>query len=289
MKIPLDKILPNPEQPRKSFDPIELEGLAQSIRENGVIQPVVVEESENGYYILHDGERRLRAAKIAKLAEIPAVINPPSNGSGPKERLVRALVANLQRAELNPIEQARAFAVLRDDHRMSISGIARTTGVSHPTISNRLKLLDLDDEIQRFVASGNLPGDKRVVEALLALPPTARLKLARGLALRHSSISAILGACTRLRNALQSERFDDEAPAISLAHRRAGREDRSRWDALHLIGKAPPWEVVIEAARSMCRSCSLSDIASETTCRECPGVFLLQDLIKSTRKEVQIC
>lgn len=288
MNIPLDKILPNPEQPRKSFDPVELEGLAQSIRENGVIQPVVVEETVNGYYILHDGERRLRAARIAELMEIPAVINPPSNGNGPKDRLVRALVANLQRADLNPIEQARAFAVMRDDYRMSISGIARTTGLSHLTITNRLKLLDLDDEIQRFVASGNLPSDKRVTEAFLSLPPTARIKLARGLAARHSSISAILGACTRLRNALQAEKFEDEAPAITLAHRRAGREDRERWDALHLIGKAPPWPVVIEAARSMCRICSLSDIASETTCRECPGVFLLQGLIESTQ-EVKIC
>jgi ParB/RepB/Spo0J family partition protein len=289
MNIPLDKILPNPEQPRKSFDAVELEGLAQSIRENGVIQPVVVEESDNGYYILHDGERRLRAARIADLAEIPAVINPPSNGSGPRDRLVRALVANLQRADLNPIEQAHAFAVMRDDYRMSVSGIARATGVSGQQIANRLKLLELDEEIQHLVAAGNLPGDKRVTEAFLSLPPMARIKLAHGLAARHSSISAILGACTRLRNALQAEKFDDQEPAITLAHRRAGREDRARWDALHLIGKAPPWEVVIEAARSMCRSCSLSDIASETTCRECPGVFLLQGLIQSTRKEVEIC
>src|SRR6185369_7089197 len=98
-QIHISRVVPNPEQPRKTFDQAELDGLADSIREHGVIQPIVVESCADDY-ILHDGERRLRAAKLAGLKKIPAIVHPPLNGTGPQERLERALVANVQRVEM---------------------------------------------------------------------------------------------------------------------------------------------------------------------------------------------
>lgn len=102
--IPVDRIYPNPMQPRKIFDEAELHELADSIREHGVIEPIVVELCGRDF-ILHDGERRLRAARLASLKKIPAIVHPPLNGTGPRERLERALVANVQRSEMHPIEE----------------------------------------------------------------------------------------------------------------------------------------------------------------------------------------
>ena len=131
--IRIDLILPNPEQPRVDFPAEELQGLAASIQANGLIQPIVVEEVEQGY-ILHDGERRLRACKALGWAEIAAVVVPPLNGTAAHDRLMRALVANVQRQDLNPVEEARAYARLRDEHGLSGQEIADRVGVHRTTV-----------------------------------------------------------------------------------------------------------------------------------------------------------
>ena len=160
MEIQVDLILPNPEQPRVDFDRKELEGLASSIREHGIIQPLVVEEAENGSYILHDGERRLRAAKMAGLKTVPAHVVPALNGSGGRERLTRALVANIQRSDLNPVEEARAYQRMIDELGMNVMQISRTVGVSQLRIKARLEILKLESSIQNMIITGLLPKDR---------------------------------------------------------------------------------------------------------------------------------
>ena len=107
--ISLDLILSNPDNPRQIFDPVALQELANSVKEHGILQPISVERISDGYFVIQDGERRLRAARIAGLSEIPCHELPSTNGSGSHDRLARALAANLQRQDLNPIEEGKAF------------------------------------------------------------------------------------------------------------------------------------------------------------------------------------
>src|SRR3989304_1049234 len=126
-KIAVNKILPNPEQPRKRFDKAELRELADSMQENGLVQAITV-EAMNGDFILHDGERRWRAAKILAWAEIEANVQPPLNGTGRSDRLVRAMVANVQGADLDPLGGAQASRKMIGGLGMNKSEISRKTG-----------------------------------------------------------------------------------------------------------------------------------------------------------------
>lgn len=283
--IPIDKILPNPEQPRKIFNQEELEALANSIRENDVIEPIVVEWTDAGMYILHDGERRLRAAKLAGLTEIPASVVAPSGDIGPAERLVRALVANIQRADLSPIEEGQSYARLRDEMGLSINQIAIRLGIGIGRVEHRLQLLELDPPIQNLIESGKLSKDKRLVDALQSISDSeSRIKMAQTLAERRASIKASVEACDKLNHHLQSEKFPKaEIPAAHLAVRRSGDINRARWDAFAQIGKLPPWALMEISVRDTCKGCSLYDMASDSTCRECPLVSLLAVMIGKSR------
>lgn len=165
--IPVDLIAPNPEQPRQQLDPASLEELAQSIRERGVIQPIVVELAPEPTaacrYILHTGERRWRAAKLAGLATIPAIV---VNESTPVDRLVRALVENIQRQDMSPLDVARAFARMHDELGMSDQRIADQVGKSRSTIANARRLLDLPEPAQKLADQGV---SERTLAALLPL------------------------------------------------------------------------------------------------------------------------
>ena len=280
--IPLDKILPNPEQPRKVFDPIELEELSQSIRENGVIQPIVVEEAPDGFFILHDGERRVRACKLAGLTEIPASITPSLNGSGKSERLTRALVANIQRADLNPIEEACAYDELRKCG-LTVGDIVRKLGTNKTRIFNRLQLLKLESEIQELIASGKFSKDARIAESMLAIPDReARVHLAQALASRNASIKTCLTAADKLTQKLSENTHQPKEgiPSIDLAQARVKEAiDLPHWDMLAQAGSVPPWGTVVWACRSTCDNCSLRPVASEKTCRDCPAVELIHNMI----------
>lgn len=281
--IPLNKILPNPEQPRRIFDESDLESLAQSIRENGVIQPIAVEEAHDGFYILIDGERRVRASRLAGLSQIPASIGPSLNGSGKRERLQRALVANVQRSDLNPIEEANAYNELRKCG-MTIKEIARKIGVSYARITQRLQLLDLDLEIRYLVAAGDLSKDARVAESLLAIPDSsARVALAEALAKRKATIQT----CIKAANTLAKKLADDapstaeKIPSLDIAMARTRQPvDLPKWDSLSQYGLVPPWGVVITSCRSTCNACSLRPVASEKTCRDCPAIDLVRRMIE---------
>ncbi len=287
--IAVEQILPNPEQPRRHFDVEALSGLAQSIRENGVIQPLVVEgpfvHQGKTTYVLVDGERRLRAAQMAGLREVPVVVAPAPNGQAQaEERLVRALVANIQRSELGPVEEGEAFARLRA-MGLSKNQIALKMGVSIARVTHRLQLLELEPEVRGLIAQGRLPKDQRMVEALLALPAAAeRVRMAQALAERRVSVGAGVEACRRYLAAREEQTTGrEETPGVRLAVKRAGAPQRARWDALAQVGRLPPWVLVEVGVRDTCRRCALADTASETVCRGCPVVELLVMLIGSAK------
>lgn len=152
VQVPVDKIKPNPAQPRSRFDDVSLEELTASIREIGVLQPVIVNAKEDGSYVLVAGERRWRAVKKVGLATIPAVVR----GSVGEATLVEALVENLQRQDLTPLEEAHAFRQLLEDYGMTQDQVADRVGKSRPAVSNTLRLLQLPGPIQSMVDAGKL-------------------------------------------------------------------------------------------------------------------------------------
>lgn len=158
-ELAIDVIVPNPFQPRKHFDEHALEELAQSIRTDGLIQPLVVRRAGARYELIA-GERRWRASRIAGLAKVPVHVQEL-----PDDRMLEvALVENIQREDLNPMEASRAFHRLSEDLGLSHEEIGQRTGKDRATISNSIRLLQLPDDIQRFVEAGALsPGHARAL------------------------------------------------------------------------------------------------------------------------------
>ena len=151
-EIPITEIRANPAQPRKRFDEPALAALADSIRERGVLQPVIVRPVEDGYELVA-GERRWRAAELAGEATIPALVDNALDQAGSLEL---ALIENIVREDLSPIEQARTFSVLLDDLRMTSVVLARRIGRSRADIANTVRLLDLPDEVVEMIDTGAL-------------------------------------------------------------------------------------------------------------------------------------
>jgi len=151
-ELPVELIKPNPNQPRTRIDPDSLAGLASSIDANGVVQPLLVRPLPDGSYELIAGERRWRAAQQAGLAKVPAVVRDQERA----ERLQIALIENMVREDLNPIDEARACAALVDDLGLSKEELARRLGRSRPAVSNLIRLLDLPDEVIELLESGQL-------------------------------------------------------------------------------------------------------------------------------------
>jgi len=164
-EIPIDDIIPNPYQPRHSLDVESLEELAQSIKEHGLIQPLIVTlADEPGKYQLIAGERRWQAAKMAGFSVVPAIIKEAT----PRQMLELALVENLQRADLNPLEEAEAYRYLMEEFGLTQEEVARRVGKSRAAVANTVRLLRLPDEVKKALAEGLITeGHAR---ALLALP-----------------------------------------------------------------------------------------------------------------------
>lgn len=161
-EIPLERIRPNPRQPRQRMDPTELESLAASIREHGVLQPILVTETLDGYQLVA-GERRFRASQQAGLERIPAVIRQLAD----RDQLELALVENLQRADLGPMEEAHAYHSLATDFAMTHDQIAQRVGRAKSTITNTIRLLDLDPSVQEALLDGRLSaGHARAIGGL---------------------------------------------------------------------------------------------------------------------------
>jgi ParB family chromosome partitioning protein len=183
--IPLEQIHPNPRQPRKRFEHESTAGLADSLRTQGLIQPVVLRPRLEGGYELIAGERRWRAAREAGLPTVPAVIREADD----RETLLLGLVENVARENLSPVEEARGYAVLLDEFELSLGEVSERVGRSKPAISNKLRLLDLPDDVLAMVERGELTeGHAR---AVLAVPDqVGRRKLARKIVAQGLSVRA---------------------------------------------------------------------------------------------------
>lgn len=161
--LPLHKVEPNPDQPRRDFDEEELEALADSIATHGMIQPLTVRELPSGYYQIIAGERRWRAARIAGLEEVPAVIMEADD----KKTMELALIENLQRQDLNPVEEAMGYHSLMADYGLTQEETASRVGKSRPAVANALRLLSLNPEVLLMLRKGTLSaGHARAVLSL---------------------------------------------------------------------------------------------------------------------------
>ena len=170
LQLPVADIKPNPEQPRRSFDPASLRELADSIRIHGILQPLLVREGLQGYELIA-GERRLRAAEIAGLAEVPVIVHPGSGGRL-EERLELALVENLQRTDLNPIEEARAIDRLLRDFGLTHEALSERIGKGKVAIAQSVRLLGLPEPAIKAIEGGAITAGHGV--ALLGLPTPAQ-------------------------------------------------------------------------------------------------------------------
>ncbi len=150
--IPLSQISPNPEQPRKHFDETELRSLCESIKEHGVLQPILVREVGLSNYHIIAGERRYQASKMAGLSEIPAIIKEVSD----QQNVEIALVENIQRHDLNPIEEAKAYQKLHEEFGLSQEEVAKKVGRNRTTVANTMRLLDLPEEVKKGLIDGKI-------------------------------------------------------------------------------------------------------------------------------------
>lgn len=192
--LPLHKIEPNPKQPRKVFDEEALEDLAESIREHGLIQPIAVRPEENGYYRIIAGERRWRAARMAGLTEVPVLILNADD----KAVMELAMIENLQRKDLNPIEEARGYQSLMDEYGLTQEEAAERVGKSRPAVANALRLLLLPKELQDMLVSEELSAGH--ARALLALPKKSQqLQAAQKVVCLHLSVRQTESLCKSMQ------------------------------------------------------------------------------------------
>ena len=185
-EVDIDRLTPNEHQPRGQMDEARLEELAASIRAHGVIQPILVRQTPDGYRIIA-GERRWRAARRAGLRTVPVTVREIGGERASQQQLAIALIENLQREDLNPIEEARAYRRLVDEFRLTQEAVAAEVGKDRATVANTLRLLKLPPEIQNDVSDGAISmGHAR---ALLALPGAdSQLHLAREIKTRGLSV-----------------------------------------------------------------------------------------------------
>lgn len=213
-EIAVGAVTPNPRQPRQVFDSDALEELAASIKEVGLLQPIVVRKLMPGHYELVMGERRWRASQLAGLAEIPAIVRETSDD----DLLRNALIENLHREQLNPLEEAAAYQQLLDDFSATHEELARRVGRSRPHISNTIRLLNLPAAVQKRVAAGVLSAGH--ARALLAIDDQeaqehlAHRIVAEGLSVRAVEEIVALGAQADKPSRRQETRPKPVAPAL---------------------------------------------------------------------------
>lgn len=184
IKLPIEDIVPNPNQPRIHFNETELRELSESIQEHGVLQPLLVRKLGNGYEIIA-GERRYQASKLAGLEELPVIIKDVND----EEMLALALIENLQRSDLNPVEEAKGYRQLIDASGMTQEALSKAVSKSRSAITNSLRLLDLPEVVQQMIFEGKLTAGH--ARAILAVPyEDARIRLAEKVVAEGLSVRA---------------------------------------------------------------------------------------------------
>jgi len=208
--LAVDQIHPSPSQPRKRFEGETVSGLAESIRAQGLIQPVVVRPRLAGGYELIAGERRWRAAREAGLASVPAVVRDADD----RDSLLLGLVENVAREDLSPIEEGRAYAVLIDEFGLTLGELADRVGKSKPTVSNRIRLLELPEDVLGMVARGEL--SEGHARAVLAVPDQdGRRRLARRIVKEGLSVRAAERAARWAGARTKERRLTSVDPALA--------------------------------------------------------------------------
>lgn len=209
--LDIDKINPNPNQPRKYFDEEKLQTLADSIREKGVIQPLLVTKGKNNRYNLIAGERRLRAARIAGRDELPVVV---MEDNGENETLELALIENIQRHDLNPIEEAAAYHRLIEHFKMTQEEVAAKVGRNRTTITNVVRLLQLSTEIQANIIEGSISEGHARVLLRLKDDPEQQLELRDKIINDGLSVRQTEALCKQMLNTEKPKKVRTPAPAL---------------------------------------------------------------------------
>ena len=286
VQIPIALITPNPKQPRKRFDPEELEQLTASIKEHGVIQPLLVcPAGQDGIHILIAGERRLRAAKGAALKTVPAVIRDVKTD----DLAVLALVENVIRDDMSPVEEGDAYLELRRKGK-SNSEIARMIGTNDVRVAHCINCASLPDRIREMVHAGTLYKSSDFISVLAEIAridPAACDELAKEIVKKQPGLKAAKksaeGVQAYLRN-LDSKKGRNKdkrksAPVLEVASFIAkidiDEEEPQGWNVLQQAGDVPQWASLTQAAIDVCKKCELRDIASPQMCSACTAAQML--------------
>jgi len=231
-EIDIDRILPNSHQPRKNFDEQALNELADSIREHGVVQPIVVRALEDGFFQLIAGERRWRASQRAGLTRLPAVIREAEEDSA----LEIALIENLQREDLNPMEEAQAYERLITDFGLTQEEVARRVGKNRATVANMLRLLRLPPEVQQWLRENRLTTGH--AKALLSLSDLD--------AILESAKKIILGDYSVRQAEMLVSRYSNRVPGAEYPAGGHGAVDPNVRAAIHALEQALGTKVTVQ-------------------------------------------
>mgnify|MGYP005786960747 CR=1 FL=1 len=242
LSLPISQVEPGVKQPRKRFDEDSLHDLADSIRTHGVIQPLTVRRLSSGYYQIIAGERRWRAAKLAGLREIPAVIIEADD----RKVMELGLIENLQREDLNPIEEANGYHVLIDEYGMTQEEVAQRVGKSRPAVANALRLLALPDPVHQLLEEGKLSAGH--ARAILAAP-TGELqkKLAQKVIAEDLSVRQTEALAKRLAAGEKEPPSPSPGPDLSIYLRAAEKDLAARFGRkVHIVNGKKKGKVELE-------------------------------------------
>ena len=210
--LPISQVEPGLNQPRKRFEPEALADLADSIRTHGIIQPLTVRRLASGYYQIIAGERRWRAAKAAGLSEVPAVIIEADD----RKVMELGLIENLQREDLNPVEEAKGYQVLIQDHGLTQEEVAQRMGKSRPAITNALRLLALPEAVLILLEEGSLSAGH--ARAILAAPtPELQIQAAQQTATQNLSVRQTEALVKALQKAAEQKETTSAHPSSDIA------------------------------------------------------------------------
>jgi len=288
LQIPVAMIVPNPKQPRKRFRLEELESLTASIREHGVIQPLIVcPAGGDGIHTLIAGERRLRAAKGASLATVPAVIR----NVHPEDLGVVALIENVIRDDMSPVEEGDAYLELRRNGK-SNSQIAKLVGINDVRVGHCINCASLPDRTREMVHAGTLykSGDFIVtMKSIADIDPEACDELAKEIARKQPGLKSARKSAAGVLAYLQGLDMKKgkgrvkSAPVLDVASHLAktdvdDEEEPQRWNILQQARFVPPWPLFAQVAVDVCKRCELRDIASAQMCSACTAAQMLAAL-----------
>lgn len=284
VQIPIALITPNPKQPRKRFEPKELEDLTASVKEHGIIQPLLVcPATPDGIHILIAGERRLRAAKGALLTTVPAVIREVQID----DLAVLALVENIMRDDMSPVEEGEAYLELRRKGK-SNSEIARMIGTNDVRVGHCINCASLPEQTRELVHAGTLYRSNDFISVMLeiaAIDSEACNDLAMEIVKKQPGLKAAKrsaeGVLAYLQNLSikQKRRSSKAAPmlevATSIARTDIDEAEPQGWNVMQQAGTVPPWAILTQTAIQICKQCELHDIASSQMCSACTAAQML--------------